>query len=166
MTTVRPYSQNHYFDTFDSPIGMLYVVLDESSHLSAISFEYPHIKAGPCPDELRQELTEYFDGRRRDFTWPVTVESGTDFEQKVWLALREIPYGETRSYKWLASHIGSPNGFRAVGQALGKNPIPIVLPCHRIVESQGRLGGYTPGVDIKRRLLAIEYYNSLARTKG
>jgi methylated-DNA-[protein]-cysteine S-methyltransferase len=161
-----PYPQNHYFDTFDSPIGTLYVILDASDHLSAISFEHPHIRAGQCPDELKRELTEYFEGTGRDFTWPVSVESGTDFEQKVWLALRDIPYGETRSYKWLARQIGSPKGSRAVGQALGKNPIPIVLPCHRIVESQGKLGGYTPGVDIKRRLLAIEYYNSLARTRG
>ena len=88
---------------------------------------------------------------------------GTDFEKKVWLALKEIPYGEARTYKWLSEKIGSPKASRAVGQALGRNPISIVLPCHRIIESDGSIGGYSSGVDIKRRLLEMEYYNALSK---
>ena len=153
------------FDVFESPLGTLYLVFDEKHRLKAIKFEHPHIKAGKCPESLRLELEEYFDGKRRNFDWPVSPEGGTDFERSVWLALRDVPYGETRPYKWLAEHVGRPKGSRAVGQALSKNPVPIVLPCHRIVEAHGSLGGYTPGVDIKRRLLSLEYYHSMARVK-
>lgn len=84
--------------------------------------------------------------------------SGTDFEKKVWLSLVEVPYGEMRTYKWLAERIGNPKAVRAVGRALGSNPIPIVLPCHRIIGSDGSLVGYTGGLDVKRRLLDLEYY--------
>jgi methylated-DNA-[protein]-cysteine S-methyltransferase len=88
---------------------------------------------------------------------------GTDFEKKVWETLRKIPYGETRTYKWLAEEIGKPQAFRAVGNALGKNPIPIIFPCHRVIESDGSLGGYSGGVDIKRRLIEIEYYTKQSK---
>lgn len=84
---------------------------------------------------------------------------GTDFDKKVWLALKEIPYGETKTYKWLAEKTGNSNAYRAVGQALSRNPIPIVFPCHRIIESDGSIGGYSSGINIKRRLLEIEYCN-------
>ena len=88
---------------------------------------------------------------------------GTEFERKVWETLKEIPYGETRTYKWLAEKIGKPHAFRAVGNALGKNPIPIIFPCHRVIETDGSLGGYSGGTDIKRRLLEIEYYTKLSK---
>lgn len=84
---------------------------------------------------------------------------GTEFERQVWLALSEIPYGETRTYKWMAQRVGCPKGSRAVGQALKKNPIPIVLPCHRVIESDGKIGGFALGEDIKRRLLQMEFYH-------
>src|SRR4030043_1701346 len=90
---------------------------------------------------------------------------GTEFERKVWLTLKEIPYGETRTYKWLAEKIGKPSAYRAVGKALSRNPLPIVLPCHRIIESDGTIGGYSSGIDIKRRLLEIEYYNKVSKER-
>lgn len=148
------------FDALDTPIGTLYLLV-EGEALSGLSFEKPHIRAGAAPENIKAELAGYFEGRVREFTLDVELSGGTEFEKQVWLALREIPYGQTRSYKWLAGRVGRPGGSRAVGQALAKNPVPIVLPCHRVVESHGKIGGYTPGVDIKRRLLALEYYHSM-----
>ncbi len=157
--------QHLYFDTFESPLGTIYLVLDHNDQLVELRFDHPHIKVGDCPEGLRNELDDYFEGKLTRFDWPLSLESGTDFEQAVWLALRKVPYGETRPYKWIASQVGRPKGSRAVGQALSKNPLPIVLPCHRVVETQGNLGGYSSGVDIKRRLLSLEYYHSMARSR-
>ncbi|NOZ24977.1 MAG: methylated-DNA--[protein]-cysteine S-methyltransferase [Nitrospirae bacterium] len=114
----------------------------------------------PLPEDIRTQFREYFEGRRKRFDIPLDL-LGTDFEKKVWLALEGIPYGETRTYKWLAERLGTPRGVRAVGQALSRNPLPVVLPCHRIIQSDGGLGGYSSGIEIKRRLLDLEYYNSL-----
>ena len=147
------------FDTFSSPLGTLYIVFSGQS-LSGIFFKKPKIKAAKSPDSFKGQLSAYFDGKLMTFDQKIALTSGTDFEKKVWLALKEIPYGETRTYKWLAEMVGSPMASRAVGQALSKNPIPIVLPCHRIIESDGDLGGYSAGEDIKRRLLSLEYYHS------
>lgn len=151
-----------FFDTMDTPLGTLYLLVT-GERLSGVRFDKPHIKAGDAPQPVKEELTAYFDGRLREFTMDFALTGGTGFEKQVWLALGKIPYGETRSYKWLAERVGRPGGSRAVGQALAKNPLPIVLPCHRVVESHGRLGGYTPGVNLKRRLLALEYYHSMSK---
>jgi len=149
-----------FFDTFQSPLGILYLVFYKGA-LAGISFEgeKPHYPRGMAPESFKKQLNDYFDGRLREFNQNIVFLQGTDFEKRVWLSLKEIPYGETRTYKWLAGRIGKPNAFRAVGQALSKNPLPIVLPCHRIIESGGSIGGYSSGVNIKRRLLDMEYYN-------
>lgn len=147
-----------FCEAFKSPLGGLYLIFGGSS-LAGIFFENPHIRAGKAPKSFKKELAEYFGGRLRDFSQEIAFAQGTEFERAVWLALKKIPYGQTRSYKWLAEQVGKPSASRAVGQALAKNPIPIVLPCHRIIEADGRIGGYTPGIDIKRRLLALEYYH-------
>jgi methylated-DNA-[protein]-cysteine S-methyltransferase len=102
-----------------------------------------------------KQLEEYFAGERTQFDLPLELE-GTPFQKDVWLALGEIPYGKTISYAELASMVGRPTAFRAVGQANGANPIPIVLPCHRVLASGGRIGGYGGGLDMKRQLLALE----------
>jgi len=146
------------FDTFETPLGSLYIIM-MGSELVGLTFEKPHMKAGAAPESLRQEIEAYFDGRRREFTQNFAFISGTEFERQVWLALSEIPYGETRTYKWMAQRVGRPRGSRAVGQALKKNPIPIVIPCHRVIESDGKIGGFALGQDIKRRLLQMEFYN-------
>jgi len=120
--------------------------------------------AGATRDVLgnaADQLEEYFSGTRTRFDLPLELD-GTPFQKEVWLALAEIPYGETVSYAELASMVGRPNAFRAVGQANGANPIPIVLPCHRVVASGGRIGGYGGGLDMKRRLLAIEGVTAFA----
>jgi O-6-methylguanine DNA methyltransferase len=101
------------------------------------------------------ELEEYFTGERRKFTFPLDLR-GTDFQLACWRALLAIPYGETRSYADIARAIGKPNAFRAVGMANNRNPIAIVVPCHRVIASDGTLCGYGGGLDIKRRLLELE----------
>ncbi|HET6793587.1 MAG TPA: methylated-DNA--[protein]-cysteine S-methyltransferase [Acidimicrobiales bacterium] len=101
------------------------------------------------------QLKEYFAGQRDSFDIPLKLK-GTDFQREVWLALAEIPYGTTISYADLARAVGRPRAFRAVGQANGANPLPIVLPCHRVVASGGRIGGYGGGLTMKRRLLDLE----------
>ncbi len=147
-----------HYGVFKSPIGDLYPIFLEHE-LVGIVFSKPHIRMGGIPEDFSVEIEAYFKGTLKNFSHPMKFITGTEFEQRVWQALRLIPFGETRTYKWLAEEVGSPRGNRAVGRALSKNPIPIVLPCHRIIESTGKLGGYTPGKDIKRRLLAMEYYS-------
>jgi O-6-methylguanine DNA methyltransferase len=101
------------------------------------------------------ELEEYFAGKRREFTFPLDLP-GTDFQQACWRALLAIPYGETRTYADIARAIGKPNAFRAVGMANNRNPIAIVVPCHRVIASDGTLCGYGGGLDVKRKLLELE----------
>lgn len=102
-----------------------------------------------------QQLEEYLAGQRKQFTVPV-LPHGTPFQQRVWQALQQIPYGQTWSYKELAERVDRPKGFQAVGQANGRNPIAIIIPCHRVIAADGTLGGYAGGLAVKRSLLAIE----------
>jgi methylated-DNA-[protein]-cysteine S-methyltransferase len=157
--------QNDFCDVLESPVGHLYLIF-ASGVLTSISFSKPSnvlLRGKEGITLHRKELTEYFEKGRQEFTGETAFIEGTEFEKKVWATLREIPYGETRTYKWLAEKIGRPHAFRAVGNALGKNPIPIIYPCHRVVETDGSIGGYSAGVDIKRRLLELEYYTKLAK---
>lgn len=156
---------NDYYDILQTPIGTLYLVF-RSSALISISFEKPLTVVPKQTKEsaaAKKELSEYFEQGRSSFSFRTAFVEGTEFEKEVWGALKEIPYGETRTYKWIADKIGKPHASRAVGNALGKNPLPVIFPCHRIIESDGSIGGYTPGVDIKRRLLEIEYYTRLSK---
>ena len=105
---------------------------------------------------LIPRLQGYFKGEKVDFPDALNLSNTTTFQQAVWQATRTIPYGETRAYGWVAKQIGQPHAGRAVGQALGRNPFPIVVPCHRIVSSDGTLGGFSNGLEMKRRLLALE----------
>ncbi|MDD4160350.1 MAG: methylated-DNA--[protein]-cysteine S-methyltransferase [Synergistaceae bacterium] len=102
-----------------------------------------------------EELREYFKGRRKSFDISLAPE-GTDFQQRCWNALLKVPYGETRSYRDIARTVGSPRGFRAVGMANNRNPIAIIIPCHRIIGHDGKLVGYGSGLDIKEFLLELE----------
>ncbi len=151
-----------YFDSFKSPVGNIFAIFS-GKFLIEMSFKKPHMKKGTMPAAFRRQLEDYFDCRLQEFGQEVRFTEGTEFERQVWNTLMEVPYGETRSYKWLAGKVGSPGGSRAVGQACSKNPIPIVVPCHRIIESTGRIGGYSSGDEIKRRLLEMEYYYSMDR---
>jgi O-6-methylguanine DNA methyltransferase len=105
--------------------------------------------------QLGEQLSEYFEGTLRQFTVPLDLR-GTPFQQRVWSALRDVGYGELRTYGQVASGMGSPQAVRAVGAANGANPVPIIVPCHRIIGSSGRLIGYGGGLDMKRRLLELE----------
>lgn len=166
MKKKKSSSTESFYDTFESPIGTLYLLFT-GKNLSGIGYRKPLdvLRKANAPASLKRELREYFEGGREEFTQEMEISRGTEFDNKVWLALKEIPYGETRTYKWLAEKIGKPNASRAVGQSLGRNPIPILIPCHRIIESDGSLGGYSGGVDIKRRLLDIEYYTKLEKKR-
>ena len=102
------------------------------------------------------ELNAYFAGQLTCFSVPLDLSTGTDFQQTVWRALMDIPYGQTISYGRLAQNIGKPTAYRACANANGKNPISLIIPCHRVIASDGGLGGYTGGLDIKRALLRLE----------
>jgi methylated-DNA-[protein]-cysteine S-methyltransferase len=104
---------------------------------------------------LWRELKSYFAGEPVSFTQKLDLR-GTEFQKTVWRELLKIPYGNVRSYKWLAAQAGNPNAARAVGNALGGNKIPVIIPCHRIIESSGGLGGFGGGIELKKRLLQLE----------
>jgi len=108
-----------------------------------------------CLSDLIDDLRRYFSGQPVDFRISLDLDQGTPFQRQVWQTTRRIPRGSTRSYGWLASQTGRPRAARAVGQAMARNPVPIVVPCHRVVGGHG-LGGFSGGLDIKRRLLALE----------
>ncbi len=110
--------------------------------------------------QARREVEEYFQGNRREFSVKLNLV-GSEFQIRVWKELMKIPYGETRSYKDIAEGINCPKGYRAVGLANNKNPIAIIVPCHRVVGSNGKLVGYSGGLDIKEKLLKIENDNLL-----
>jgi methylated-DNA-[protein]-cysteine S-methyltransferase len=105
--------------------------------------------------EAMRQIQEYFDAKRREFVLALDLE-GTEFQRRVWRTLETIPYGETRSYRWLAAAVDRPRGYQAVGQANGANPAALVVPCHRVIAADGSLGGYAAGLEVKRRLLQLE----------
>ena len=116
----------------------------------------PIRKETPLLAKAKKELDNYFAGKLKYFTVNIDLQEGSPFDCTVWKALLTIPYGETRSYKWLAGAVGRPKAARAVGSANGRNPIAIIIPCHRVIASGGGLGGYSGGLDIKRMLLGVE----------
>jgi methylated-DNA-[protein]-cysteine S-methyltransferase len=152
-----------YWHEIDSPIGRL-LLAGDGAHLSQVCFQ-----SGPRPQRPQMgwvadpgpfqaavaQLEEYFAGRRRRFELPLAPR-GTDFQRRVWRALSDIPYGKTISYGELARRIGNPSASRAVGLANGANPLPIVVPCHRVIGADGSLTGFGGGLPIKRKLLALE----------
>jgi O-6-methylguanine DNA methyltransferase len=107
-------------------------------------------------DRFQKELNLYFNGRLKRFTLPIEIGCGSEFDRKVWSRLEQIPYGETVSYGFIAEKIGDPKAARAVGNSCGNNPLPIIIPCHRVFESKGKLGGFTGGVAKKKMLLRLE----------
>jgi len=156
-----------YYCYFDTPIGEL-LLAGEADALTMIGFPKGAMRRDPEPDwifkeepfeNVRVQLAEYFAGDRKDFDLPLKLE-GTDFQVSVLEALRQIPYGETMSYGAVAKQIGRPKAMRAVGAANGRNPIPIIVPCHRVIGSTGDLTGFGGGLDTKEALLRLEAENS------
>lgn len=147
-----------FYYTFVSNVGEITVTSDEN-YIKAVHFgrsEY-ETKLTPLISEAVNQLREYFKGDRKIFTVPLKPD-GTDFQQKVWKALTEIPYGQTISYGEIAEKIGKPGGARAVGNANNKNPIAIIIPCHRVIGANGSLTGYAAGLNIKKQLLSLEKF--------
>jgi len=152
--------------TVDTPIGRLTLIAspDGLTHIlfdgrdpadEGLEEPVPTVVDNSLLDTASRQLGEYFAGIRKEFDIPLDP-SGTEFQVEAWMALAAIPYGETTTYANQAEAIGRPNAVRAVGSANGANPIPIVLPCHRVIGSNGSLTGYAGGVDLKRRLLDME----------
>ena len=142
--------------TMDSPCGMLTVWTDGNALVRlAFTGTEPNAPETPLLRKARAQLGEYFSGKRRVFDLPLSP-AGTPFQQDVWRALRTIPYGQTWSYARLAEQAGHAGAYRAAGTANGKNPLPILIPCHRVIHGDGTLGGYTSGLEIKRILLKLE----------
>ena len=142
---------------FRSPVGPLTLLGTEEALTRIIFADTWWDAEGPVPvlEQAANELEEYFAGKRQTFTLPLDPE-GTAFQRQVWEELRKIPYGQTASYGEIAARIGKPGAAVAVGQANSKNPIPIIIPCHRIIGTNGKLVGYTGGIHIKKALLAVE----------
>lgn len=156
-----------YFDVLESPAGLVWAGVDESGSVVRVEFT-----GGPeiVPDDMTRhtlvhdegrltavaaQLREYFAGKRRSFDLPL-APAGTAFQQRVWDELKRIPFGETRTYGQIAAAIGSPRACRAVGGANGANPIPVIVPCHRVIGSDGSLTGFGSGLPVKRFLLQLE----------
>jgi O-6-methylguanine DNA methyltransferase len=161
-----------FYTAFDSPIGKIFLALTENG-LCAVgigekeaefirllrgTYNIMPVKNAAAFKGLVRLLKRYLNGERIKIDIPFDLQ-GTLFEKKVWKALLKIPYSKTKSYGEIAREIGLPKGARAVGNACGKNPVPIIIPCHRVIAGNGGLGGYTGGIRIKKKLLKIEKWN-------
>ncbi len=157
------------YTAFGSPIGKIFLALTEKGlcavginerekdFINALEKAYniKPVKDNTAFSEFARLLKRYLNGERLEIEIPLDMK-GTDFEKRVWKTLLKIPYGRTKSYGEIAREIDLPKGARAVGNACGKNPIPIIIPCHRVVAGNSGLGGYSGGIGIKKRLLRIE----------
>jgi O-6-methylguanine DNA methyltransferase len=148
-----------YYSRIDSPVGPLLLAVSQRG-LVALEFGRGTmgegwVEAADRTAPYARQLEEYFAGKRRAFDVPLDLR-GTEFQKRCWQELLKIPYGETRSYAEIARAIGNPSAVRAVGLANGQNPIAIVVPCHRVIGSDGSLTGYGGGLEVKRRLLELE----------
>ncbi|MBA3011917.1 MAG: methylated-DNA--[protein]-cysteine S-methyltransferase [Proteobacteria bacterium] len=158
-----------YYCTYESPVGLLR--LTGGDRLETLTFLLSKTRKEPESDwtqdtrpfaKVLTQLDAYFGGSLKRFNLILDRDlkiQGTDFQQKVWKELLKIPYGQTISYGQLAERIGNPTAFRAVGLANGKNPISIIIPCHRVIGKDGSLTGFGGGIDVKRQLLSLEQAN-------
>jgi len=142
---------------YKSPIGNIKIE-EMENHITSLDFvsEIGEEKSSVVIDICKKQLEEYFVGQRRSFDLELKFLKGTEFQIKVWNALREIPYGTTVTYKWIAEQVGNAKAVRAVGGANNKNPIAILVPCHRVIGTNGKLVGYAGGIEKKEYLLNIE----------
>ncbi|HXZ27586.1 MAG TPA: methylated-DNA--[protein]-cysteine S-methyltransferase [Terriglobales bacterium] len=155
-----------YYSRMDSPVGKLLLGVS-SRGLACLEFDrrdFPPrslrrktqwVESEAETRPYARELQEYFAGQRREFSFALDLR-GTDFQKRCWQELLRIPYGKTKSYAEIARAVGRPAAFRAVGQANHRNPVAIVVPCHRVITADGRLGGYGGGLEVKRHLLRLE----------
>ena len=143
-----------------SGAGLALLALPKSSRKAALSeikeFALDAVEETSAFGDLPDRLQRYFNGERVLFPDRLDLSGATTFHRAVWDATISIPYGETRTYAWVAQQIGKPRALRAVGRALARNPFPIIVPCHRVVASNGNLGGFRGGLELKKRLLELE----------
>ena len=166
MTNVR--HESHATRVIDSPVGHLVLRASSTGLVSIDLADVAPASAGSDEpmamrilDDAARQLGEYFAHRRTDFDLPLDLR-GTDFQRAAWHALMRIPYGTTVSYAEQAAMVGAPRATRAIGSANGRNPIPIIVPCHRVIARDGSLGGYSLGLHMKRALLALEGVSAAA----
>jgi len=154
-----------YYTRYESNLAPIVLVGDEKG-LARLYFDIPDAKKkldinekweynDSFFDDVKSELNAYFEGKRDAFSVKLNP-AGTPFQKRVWAALKQIPYGQTRTYSEIAANAGSPRASRAAGSANGKNPIPLIIPCHRVIGASGRLTGYAFGIELKKKLLEIE----------
>ena len=149
-----------YIKYYDTPFKRVKII-EEDNKIIRLSFDEKdnfgefELKDTELLNQTTKQLDEYFEGKRKKFELSLNP-SGTEFMKKVWKALEEIPYGETKSYKQIAETIKNPKASRAVGMANNKNPIPIIIPCHRVIGAHGELVGYALGLEMKKLLLELE----------
>ncbi len=155
----------------ESPKGIQAIVLPKRSK-RAVEFDLGAQSNGPVQqgvsvrlEAARRQLLDYLAGRRNTFDVPIDLSQGTSFQRKVWRTLQRVPYGKLRSYQWIALRVGGRRYARAVGNAVGANPLPIVVPCHRIVAHDASLGGFSGGLSVKRKLLSLEGTLPMLRSK-
>ncbi len=160
-----------YYATFKSPVGKILAIRTNKgiSFLTYPQSRWQKFFSALSRDEtidlkrddekfssLKKTMRSYFAGKKVSFKEPLDLTGGTPFQKKVWKAMLKIPSGQTRSYGWLAKQVGGKNKARAVGSACGANPLPIIIPCHRVIREDGSLGGYGGGLDLKKKLLRVE----------
>lgn len=160
-----------FYTVFNSPLGLIGLASSkrglvrirvqlsgeaEFREYLAVTWQQTPLKNPRAFKDLKNQFDLYFKGRLKKFTCRLNLSCGTPFQKLVWRKLISVPYAQTRSYQWLARAAGKPKACRAVGNANGRNPLPIVIPCHRVVRENGDLGGYTGGVHIKQFLLNLE----------
>jgi len=158
-----PAMETIYYSAVQSPVGPLRIYCSEKGLVrlefaegrSRMPKKWRLVKLAEKTEEITRQLDKYFHGSRTAFDLPLDLR-GTEFQRRVWKALQRIPYGQTRSYAEVARQVGSPRAFRAVGQANNRNPVAIIVPCHRVVAAAGGLGGYGGGLPTKQFLLNLE----------
>jgi methylated-DNA-[protein]-cysteine S-methyltransferase len=170
MPKNRGFHHGQRFTVFNTPLGWM-ALLASPNGITSLTLPYPTEKAAAeaistgkeamragkdCFLEAISQIQQYMSGKPVKFTMELDLSAGTAFQQQVWSCCRNIPYGKTRSYSWIAHQVGKPSAARAVGNALNKNPIPIIIPCHRVIAADGSIGGYGGGLSVKRELLALE----------
>lgn len=154
-------------ETYPSPVGTLFLgAYEEKACFVGLNeipsfFKQSFFKLGSQSifSDFSDQLKAYFEGKLKSFNLPIHFFYGTSFQHKVWNTLATIPYAKTQSYEWLANQVKAPKAFRAAGSANAKNPLPIILPCHRIIQKNGSLGGYAGGIKMKNQLLKHEEKN-------
>lgn len=158
-----------YYSKFETPLGKIRMAFscdkvvkisfsnedDDQFFIFLSKYFDKVVKAEKVPERYEQEIIDYLDGKLKEFHIPIELK-GTPFQVKVWKELLKIPYGETRSYKEISIAIGREKAFRGIGQACSRNPIPLIVPCHRVIGSNGELVGYAGGIELKEKLLNME----------